>query len=249
MTTETIDVVKRTEIVERNSPRLKSDFDLVMTATQSLQVTNDYEYQAAGDTISNIAAVKKNAENFFDPEIKVSHQLHKMLNDKKNLFIKPLDALRAGVENKMRAYKSQQREAADKLQRAADEQERQIRQKAADEALKLQRKGLFEQAAIAQEVATTYTAPPVAAATPKLEGVSESEPWTGQCVKIEDLIIAIAKGEVDLWQDIIVSGQPQRLSLLVANDSLIAKIAKRQGKEFAIPGCEAKQEMKFGVRR
>ncbi len=64
----------------------------LLVVAKSFEITSDEHLELARDNIRDIKGIKKEIEEYFNPDIDRAHKLHKSLLSKKNSFIEPLAA-------------------------------------------------------------------------------------------------------------------------------------------------------------
>ena len=71
----------------------------LLVVAKSFEITSDEHLELARDNIRDVKSIKKEIEEYFNPDIDRAHQLHKSLLAKKNSFIEPLIAAEKVYKN------------------------------------------------------------------------------------------------------------------------------------------------------
>lgn len=172
----------------------KSEALALVAAEQAnaLPVKDQPTFDAAGEKLKALAALRKDIKAKLDPFVEKAHDAHKAAVAERDKYVKPLDAAMSGLKNRMLAWTEQEEarraEEARKAQEAAEAAERKRREaeaKAAEEAAsKAAEEGDLDAAAAAQEEAQAIAAAPinpttttVAAPVAKPTGISIPGKW------------------------------------------------------------------------
>lgn len=166
MDTDTIAAGPDTSLIQRETATVQR------TATE-LTITDTPSYTSAADFLKGIKRVRDQIGETFDPLIKSAHDHHKQLIAEKKKHDAPLDEAERVVKGKIASYQQE-------LERRRQEEERRLQEQARKEeeerrlaqAVELEQQGEAE--AASELIEATIETPPVvvAAAVPKVAGIS-----------------------------------------------------------------------------
>lgn len=112
-------------LVTRSSS-LQSELEL-------LPVTTLEEHEIAKVKLSGIQEFKKEVNNFFDPNIKSAHDLHKSLVAQKKSIVEPIEAKELPLKKKMKTFQEAQKKIHEEAIATAKAEEDRLRKLAEDE--------------------------------------------------------------------------------------------------------------------
>lgn len=146
---------------------------------KGIKVTDDVTLKQADDFLTQIKEVRKELAEYYDPEIKQAHQLHKNLLAKKKDAEAPLieaeSHLKPQIANYMAEQECKRKEEEDRLRRQREKEEEERRLQAAIEA---EEAGEAEAAEALLEEQTYVPPAPAPRATPKLNStISQRWKW------------------------------------------------------------------------
>jgi hypothetical protein len=167
----------------------KESTDLV-AKVNGLTISNQIEYEGAGEFLKHIKAQQKKVDETFDPIISRAFQTHKEACNQKNKFSNPLKNAEKIVKNLLNAYRQKKeaeaREAQRKLQELADKAAR--KQKLLDEQIaKAKESGNEAKVEKLEEKKENYQPPVVPVIAPeigKVEGISYRDKWSAQVIDV-----------------------------------------------------------------
>jgi hypothetical protein len=201
-------------------------------------VTDAPSYVAASELLLAIKALRKEADDTFNPIIADAHRAHQTACAQKRKIELPLTEAERTIKNRLVAFDEAQEERRRQEQRRIeDEARRQAETEALERAAALEQEGreygdhgLVTEAHQLVEEAIQAPAPPVPLvpkATPRVAGITYVTRWTGQCVNMPALIKHCA-------------AHPEHAHLLQVNQSALTSMARamRDGLN-KIPGVRA----------
>lgn len=165
------------EAMGRDMERLNQGF----LTTAVVSIIDADSYRAAADFLKELAAKKKQVQDFFAPIKTMAHKLHKGICARENTLLAPLDAADRTVRHALVAYdREQERRRREEEQRLQEEARKAEEARLLEEAAHLERAGESALAAATVEAALSAPAPvvTVVSETPKVAGVSTAEAWT-----------------------------------------------------------------------
>lgn len=210
----------------------------VSIAANELAIKDQASYDWACQVLTEtIKPVMKKIEDYFNPDIKRAHELHKSLNAKKNALLDPLANAELLVKRLIGTWTAEQQRIQADAQRKAAEQQRQREEEAKlQTAIEAEQNGATEEEKQVILETPVFSPPPVAAPTyTKAQGISVKTRWKAQCDNIQALCKAIGEGKVPM-------------NLVEVNQSALNKMASIQEKTFNVPGCTAYPEGNVAAR-
>lgn len=164
-----------TEIV--NEEQLQADIARTIAEHQDLVVKDDQGYIAAQEALKFLKKKAKQIEDWFKPQVKKAHELHKELKGKENAALNPLREVYKSISGRCGEYRAEQERIAAEKQREEEERLRkEEEERRLADAEKLEAEGKREEA---EEVISepVNVAPVPWKAPPKVEGVSYTTTW------------------------------------------------------------------------
>lgn len=150
----TNDIVIR-DIPEQEASKLETTNSSVVATAQSLEVTNDIQYEGAAGFLKDIKANIKTVEATFADMKDAAHKAHRAVCDKENMFKKPLQEAESLIKSKMQVYyMEQERKRREEEARIREEQKR-LAEEELKRAEELHAAGNLEQADAALRTAAT----------------------------------------------------------------------------------------------
>lgn len=220
----------------------------------ALTVKDQPTFDAAGEKLKALAALKKDIKAKLDPFVEKAHEAHKAAVAERDRYLKPLDAAMGGLKNRMLAWTDaearRRAEEARKAQEAAEAAERKRRDeeaaRIAAESAKAAEEGDFDAAAAAQEEAQAIAAAPVAVAAPVIAAPIEKPKGIAIPGKhVADLADARAfVAHVLATPDLAHMVQAMALTA----QSEMNERARRQGELFRMPGWTVRFQRNLSVR-
>jgi len=164
-----------TEIISEE--QLRADVERTIADHRELVVTDDPGFIAAQEALKVIKKRQKAVEEWFRPQVKKAHELHKELKGKENSAVNPLKQIYKDIAAQCSSYQMKKEEEARRIQR---EEEDRLRKEKEDEQLAeaadLAAQGKPEEAESVISQPVHVPAPPLKTA-PKTEGVSYTTRW------------------------------------------------------------------------
>lgn len=238
------------QIPERDTAEFTQLVARTRISVDSLTITNDDDYQSAGELLKLIAERRAAAWDFLKDDIETAHKLHKSLTTKRTVLAEPWDKFRAKVEAPMRAYRADQERLNQLHQQEAVKRSTELQSAASKQSLALKARGDFAgakeiESQVQQVLAmgeNSMVAPPE-----KVRGIRESEVWEGTCSDPLALIKAVAAGQIPLMHTVAVAGKEREEPLFTVSQRILDMMAGRLRQSFSWPGCSAKKGLSFGV--
>lgn len=233
--TFTIDLTK-------SSSSITVDLASTELASRELQVNSEQAFENAAALVAVCAKRAEQVASFWEHDRDLAHQLHRSITGKISALQAPWIKIRASLEAKMKAWRTAQERERQKREQEerqrADEERRKVEEQA--RALKMAGEyGLAKQ--VVQEAETAIAPSSVQPFAPKSESVTEKWPWIGEVNDLMALIKAIAEGTVPLEYEIKGEMRP----LLNVDQNVLNHLARTRQGDFSIPGCSAKQDLRF----
>lgn len=179
---------------------LKKQTSELEQVAEALPVTNDEEYERAGEFGKMLKAKAGEVTSFFKPMKDAAYKAHKEVCEREKTMLAPLSKAERIIKHSMSAYyeeKEHQRREAEKAARLAAEEEARRRM---EEAISLEQQGKTEDAEVAAEEAALIDSVSstinVAPATPKMSGVSAKKDW--EIVKVDENSVPISLAGITL---------------------------------------------------
>lgn len=202
-------------------------------AANSLTVTNDTEYQYAGEFLKKIKTNIKGIEDFFADMKKSAHKTWKDICDKETSYKKQLEQAERIVKTSMSGYiQIQEQKRREEEARIRAEQER-IALEQLQKAEELKTQGKEIEAAIAEETAYAIDEmkPVLQVASPKMEGISYQSDW-----------------EVEVINDAAVPVSLSGMMLRPVDLATVKRLAKTFKGQISIPGIKITETKNMRVR-
>jgi hypothetical protein len=169
--------------------------DLVTQATE-MTVVDQASADRAGALIGDIRALRKRVAETFDPIVTAAHQAHKTAVAKRTEHDSPLATAENLLKGRIGLWtEAEQRRRREAQAAAAAEQRRLDEEQRLAEAVALEAAGETEAAEQVLATPTPLPPPTVAAARPKVAGVSVRPIWNVEVTDLAALVAAIAAGE------------------------------------------------------
>ena len=212
------------EIEQVKNEVVKFDSSAVIT------ITDNESYIAGGERRKAAARFIKAAHEKFDSDILVAHNHHKSLVAKLREIIAPVGTWMKKVDRQLLDYDTEQENIRLEAEAKAREQARKIEEeRKLAEAIVLEAQGDKKESE--QVMSEPVYVPPVVIqkTVPKVQGVSYTERWRGECI---DKVALIKAAAID----------PQLCALLKPDDVAINQMARSLRDSFLISGCRAIKE-------
>lgn len=117
-----IAVLEKEEELKENSTKMDEHIN-------ALVVDDEGSFEHAGEITLELSALEKKIEEYWDPEVKKAHELHKSLTTKRSEMLTPVQNNKKILKNKINAYLTEQ-ENKRKAEEARLEEERLAAEKA-----------------------------------------------------------------------------------------------------------------------
>lgn len=194
-------------------PQLRTETSAIVTSAQSIVVSDDASYSAAGEFLRKVATLKKKVMEVIGPVVTKAHEAHKAAVKMRDELLAPPATAEDLVKRKMATWENEQqrlREAEQRRLQAIADKEAEDRRlaealEAEERAKALAAQNRPEEAAQAEQqvqelLEAPISAPPIQLppATPKVQGVSMRETWSAQVDSMMDLVRAIAAGKASI---------------------------------------------------
>ncbi len=226
---------------------------------RSIQITNHLE---SVDVANELKTVKQHLKQISDREAEIMTPLKSAIESVRELFAPPkrlLSQAESILKAKISLWQESERQRIAEERRRAEELARQERERLAREAekarqaeqKKLEAARLAEteaqakraqssaermaEKAVALEAQSHMIVPPVVHESPKLEGISTRKTWRAEVVDIEQLIKAVAAGQI-----------PSRV--LKPDQAELNKLARALQNNLSVPGVRVVVDEVVAVR-
>lgn len=187
--------------IEVINPDLQKEVLTVQENAKTFSVINTPEQaEEAGKFFKYIKDVMKKADEFFDPTIKRTNEAHKEAVKMKKTAVTPLEQAVRIVSPAIAKYQFDVQEKARKDQEKLNKE--------------AEKKG--------------FSAPAVAPAPPKIDGISTRESWTAEVESFPDLVKAVCARKVPLMA-------------LSPNESFLKQQARAMKDQLNYPGVKVKK--------
>lgn len=212
------------------------DYALIGQASRWQQMVDGYVvdsatmFEAAAEDLRTVKGIRKSLE---DERTKMKAPILEAGRAIDAFFKRPISMLddAAGVINRtMVGWKQEQDRIAREAQRKADEEAARIRAEAQKKALELAAQNKVDEAEKYQAVADVVISPKIEPRTPKVEGVHTRTTYSAELVDLGQLVEFIAANH---------KSNPQVLSYITANMSVLNKLASALKDSYAVPGTRA----------
>jgi hypothetical protein len=214
------------------------------------KVTSDSEYQRVAELLQTAASRIKTIEDEFESDKSTAHKLWKGITSRIARWTEPYAKLRADCEAKLRPYLESLEEAKSTAENQIRESGKAAKQELLDRAKELRRQGMIREAKSLEEEAKEAAFEVVLPdATPEVDGLQNKRPWVGVIDSPMELIIAVAEGRCPLNWTIPLRGEDIEEPILIINERILNYMARKLQSSMKIPGCHAKQEIKFAAKR
>jgi hypothetical protein len=238
-------------IPERDTSALSQLVSRTGIAVDSLSVSSEEEYGAAGDLLKLVAERRNAAYEYLSGDIDLAHKLHKSLTTKRADLVKPWDLFRSKIESVMKTFRLSQQKALDAQRREQEDRERKLKEAADKEAAKLKAQGNFTAARqiVAEAETVVAHSQQLIPEVEKVKGVRESEVWSGVCEDPMALLKAVVAGRIPLMHTVKVAGKEREEPLFTVNQRVLDMMADRLHMDLAWPGVTVKKDLQFGVSK
>ena len=202
----------------------------------ALVIDSEWAMEEAGEMLSGINALLKEADRVFDPITTAAHQAHKVAVAAKKDVIDPLKEAKRMVNGSVAAYQDRieaaRKKEEQRLQAIADKEAEEQRLR---DAIELEEAGEPEAAEMVMEApsapAPVIKLPP----QPKVKGMSTRILWKARVTNKQELVRFIANN-------------PALLHLVDINQSALDGIARSQKETMNYPGAQAYSERSIASR-
>jgi hypothetical protein len=223
-------------------------------AAEQIEIKDDDGLNAAAALVSHCAGILKSMDGSKINERKAFlFKLHRSVSAMINKSRKPFEDARELLESKIRPFRLSQIKQAKETEQALHEEAVSTRESLMAEAAKLRKQGRIKEAAAKEAEADMIMAPIIPDGAPEIPGFSERQVWSAKVDSLMELIKAIAEGRQPLMVSIRVrggKGEEEEVSLLEVNMAALNALARRDEKDFNVPGCSASDEnLSFSVRQ
>ena len=204
-------------IVSPDTSLIQRETATVQERAKAIAITDTASYTDAAEFVKSIKAVRGRIAETFDPLIKSAHATHKALLDEKKKHDMPLDEAERVIKGKIAGYQGElerQRQAEERRLREQAQKEEEERRLA--QAVELEQQGETQAAAELIEAPIEAPAVVVAAAVPKVSGVSTRKAWK--------------------WR--VVDARLIPYEYMLPDEKKIGAHARSMGEQARIPGIE-----------
>ncbi|MEN6310773.1 MAG: hypothetical protein ABFD80_04465 [Acidobacteriota bacterium] len=177
------------------APEVRQKALAIPETARSIEIVDTDSLTRANDFKLDIEAMMKKVKETFDGPIEHAHALHKSLIAQKKKYLDPLEAAQKIIKPKISDYLAEQdrkRMEAQRTATLAEEQARQIADKASDKAWDLAKKGDFKKANEVVDKATGKVEEVLSGAQPipekvTVEGFRERTQWSAEVVDVNQI--------------------------------------------------------------
>ena len=193
---------------------------------RAFTVVDAAAYAKAGETLTEIKALRSEIAAACDPVIDATNQSHKAAVAQKRTLEGPLVEAEGIIKASMVRWYDE-----DARRRREEQVQREKEARAAEDAARLEEAAHLEAHGESEQAELVLTAPsivppPAPVEAPKVEGVSVRETWDAVCDDVKALCRAVADGTMPA-------------TLVTPNLTALRQMAKALKGEFRVPGCRA----------
>lgn len=221
-----------------NEQRLKHEGSLAVKQVSGIKVVDQKSYDLVVNYLADkIKPFLKKCDEFFDPNIKKAHELHRSLLDQKKSVTEKALAIEKAKKQELVAWV----DAAKKEQERLDREARERQEKEHQESLLAQAVEAEEMGASEEEKEAILQQPnlaPAPIASPVFQKSSKApsrEKWKGQVTNLKDLCLAIGQGKVPV-------------NAVIPNASVINGLCNASREATQIPGVRAYPDINIAIR-
>ena len=208
----------------------------VLEQAKALVITTPEQYIVGADLLKAIKATQAEIVETFEKPKRLAHEAHKAVIAAEKKHLEPAQQAERFIKDKLNAYDDEQaRIAAEQTRLAQEQANREAQERQLAEAIALEEAAketgdetLREEAEVvfaAPVVAPTVT---VAKATPIVSGIARASRWEAEVVDFHALVKHVA-------------ANPTEVVLLLANTSVLNKMAGIHKGQLRVPGVVAKE--------
>lgn len=221
----------------------------ISTRAAAVTVTDQPSYEAAGEMLTGIKALRNEAEAHHRPIIESAHRTHKLACDALNKVDRPLLAAEQFIKQRIGRYLTEQARKEREAERVArDLAEKQRQEEALAIAVQAEQEGAseIEVAAVLEEAAAAPLVQPMPPPTPApvaVKGVSSRVTYRVEVSDARKLLAAVIAPDSP-HAGLLVNGE----AFVGVSISAMNRVAQAQGGKLVIPGVNVIENRGVAVR-